>query len=83
MGGRREPWQRRALRQCPPDGCTVMFSRGCCGGGDSEMGPGMEGLGRVFKVSVWCMTTLWRQTGADLALVWGHPLCSWILPDCR
>jgi hypothetical protein len=27
-----------------------MFGRGCCDG--SEMGPGVEGLGRVFKVLV-------------------------------
>ena len=60
----------------------VMFDRRGCGRG--EAGLSLEGLGRVLEVLVRGRTTaLWRRTGADLALIRGHPLCFWILPDWR
>ena len=52
----------------------VMFNRRGCGGGVAGLSLG--GLGRIFEVLVWGRTAAsGRRMGADLALVWGHPLC--------
>ena len=60
----------------------AMLNRRCCDGG--EVGLSLVGLGQIFGVSVRGRTTApWHQTGADLTLIQGHPLCFWIMPDCR
>ena len=52
-------------------------------GGDGEVGRGLAGLGQVFHSSGGgCAATWWHRLGADLVILWGHPLCFWIMPDC-
>ena len=69
-------------------GVTLMVARisavsygGCRG--DGEVGRGLAGLGQVFQSSGGgCAATWWHRLGADLVILWGHPLCFWIMPDC-
>ena len=59
---------------------TVLYG-GC--GNDSEVGRGLVGLGQVFHSSGGgCAATWWHRLGADFVILWGHPLCLWIMPDC-
>ena len=69
-------------------GVTLMVARGAavsyggCGS-DGEVGRGLVGLGQVFQSSGGgCAATWWHRLGADLVILWGHPLCFWIMPDC-